>query len=53
VIRRLKQRVLRLAASCNGATSGKMPGIYAVIRPETRLSQQDIKTICAAAGGTP
>ena len=47
------QQQTLLAASCDDATSGKMPGIYAMIRPETRLSQQDIKTICAAAGGTP
>ena len=42
-----------LASSCDDAAAGKMPGIYTAIRPETRLSQQDIKTICAAAGGTP
>ena len=42
-----------LAASCDDAASGRMPGVYAAIRPQTRLSQQDIKTICAAAGQAP
>ena len=31
------------------ASSGKMPGPYALVRPETKLSLQDIETICAAA----
>jgi len=35
--------------SCDDATSGKMPGPYARVRPETRLSSQDIDTICVAA----
>jgi hypothetical protein len=43
-----KQRML-LAASCDDATSGKMPGIYTLLRSETRLSAQDVETICAAA----
>jgi hypothetical protein len=38
-----------LSASCEDASSGKMPGVYAVVRPETRLSPQDIATICTAA----
>jgi hypothetical protein len=38
-----------LSASCQDATAGKMPGPYALLRPETRLSPQDIETICAAA----
>ena len=42
------QRTL-LSVSCLDATSGKMPGPYAWLRPETRLSAQDIETICAAA----
>ena len=42
------QRAL-LAMSCQDASSGKMPGIYSLLRPETRLSSQDIQTICAAA----
>jgi hypothetical protein len=42
------QRTL-LSASCDDASSGKMPGPYARVRPETKLSPQDIETICAAA----
>lgn len=43
-----QQRVL-LAASCQAASQGKMPGPYTMLRPQTRLSAQDIATICAAA----
>lgn len=42
-----KQRQL-LAASCKDVSSGKMPGAYTWVRPETRLSVADIGTICAA-----
>jgi len=42
------QRTL-MSASCDDATSGKMPGPYALFRPEAKLSPQDIDTICAAA----
>lgn len=42
------QRTL-LSASCDDASSGKMPGIYSRLRPETRLSPQDVETICTAA----
>src|SRR4051812_42868003 len=42
------QRTL-LSLSCQDATSGKMPGPYTLVRPETKLSPQDIETICAAA----
>ena len=42
------QRAL-LSASCQDATDGKMPGPDAMLRPETRLSTQDIETICSAA----
>jgi hypothetical protein len=42
------QRTL-LWASCQDVSSGKMPGPYTLLRPETRLSPQDIETICAAA----
>ena len=38
-----------LAVSCDDAKSGKMPGPYTRLRPETRLSPQDVETICAAA----
>lgn len=44
-----QQRTL-LAASCDDASSGKMPGgAWTLLHPEARLSNQDIKTICAAA----
>ena len=43
-----QQRTL-LAVSCDDATSGKMPGPYTLVRPETRLSAQDVETICVAA----
>ena len=42
------QRTL-LSASCQAATTGKMPGLYTLVRSETRLSTQDVETICAAA----
>ena len=47
------QQQALLAVSCDDATSGRMPGVYARIRPETRLSPEDIKTICAAAARPP
>jgi len=43
-----QQRML-LAVSCDDATSGKMPGPYTLLHPETRLSVQDVETICAAS----
>ena len=43
-----QQRKL-LAMACDDAKSGKMPGPYPFFKPETRLSVQDIQTICAAA----
>ena len=42
------QRTL-LSASCQDASSGKMPGPYTLLHPEMRLSAQDIETICAAS----
>ena len=38
-----------LAASCQDVSTGKMPGPYTLLHPETRLSAPDIRTICAAA----
>lgn len=39
-----------LAASCRDATAGTMPmSAYLRLRPEARLSAQDIATICAAS----
>jgi heme-binding protein len=42
------QRLL-LSTSCHDVSSGRMPGVYTLVRPETRLSPQDIETICTAA----
>jgi Haem-binding domain len=42
------QRTL-LSASCEDVSSGKMPGPYTLVRPETKLSLQDVETICTAA----
>ena len=49
-----QQRTL-LLASCESARHGSMPGPYAWLRPDTRLSAQDVDVICAAArqGGEP
>ena len=44
-----EQQRLLLAVSCDDVTNGKMPGPYTLLHPETRLSAQDIETICAAA----
>jgi hypothetical protein len=39
-----------LAASCRDAATGKMPmRAYLMLRPEARLSPQDVEIICAAA----
>jgi hypothetical protein len=43
------QQRLLLALSCEDARSGKMPGAYTLLRPETRLSAQDVETICVTA----
>jgi len=44
-----EQQRLLLSASCDDAKSGKMPGPYPLFKPDTRLSAEDIQTICAAA----
>ena len=31
-----------------GTSTGKMPGAYTLLHPETRLSPQDVETIAAA-----
>ena len=46
-----QQRTL-LAVSCQDMTEGKMPGAYTLLHPETRISAQDIETVCAAAHPT-
>ena len=49
-----QQRQL-LDLACRDVTSDKMPGVWAKLQPEARLSPQDVETICAAAhaGGSP
>ena len=46
-----RQRKL-LVESCQDVSKGKMPGIYTLLRSETRLSAQDVETMCAAARQT-
>jgi len=44
-----QQRTM-LDASCNDASTGRMPGgAWTLLHPEARLSSQDVETICAAA----
>src|SRR5262245_5785963 len=43
-----QQRAL-LSASCDDASTGRMPGPWTLLHPEARLSSQDVETICAAA----
>ena len=38
-----------LSASCDDVSSGKMPGPWTLIHPETKLSAREVETICAAA----
>ena len=35
-----------LAASCESAKAGRMPGLYTLVRADAKLSAQDIDTIC-------
>jgi hypothetical protein len=46
-----QQRAL-LAVSCADVSSGKMPGPYAWLHPNMRLSPEDVETVCAAARKT-
>jgi hypothetical protein len=43
------QQQTLLSASCDDASTGRMPGPWTLLHPEARLSPQDIETICAAA----
>jgi len=43
------QRRILLSRSCEDVSEGKMPGAYAWLRPDTRLSPEDIATVCTAA----
>ena len=47
-----EQRQALLAASCYDAHAGKMPGAYTLFRSDTRLSAQDVETICSASRQT-
>ena len=38
-----------LAASCDDASRGRMPGPWTLLKPEARLSPRDVETICAAS----
>jgi hypothetical protein len=42
-------RRMLLEASCQDVSAGKMPGVYARLQPDTRLSARDVETICLAA----
>ena len=42
-------RRMLLESSCQDASAGRMPGVYASLQPETRLSARDVETICLAA----
>jgi hypothetical protein len=44
-----EQQQALLGLSCQAASAGKMPGAWTLLHPETKLSAQDIGTICAAA----
>lgn len=43
-----EQRTL-LTASCEDASTDKMPGAWTLLHPEAKLSAHDVETICAAA----
>ena len=43
-----EQQRLLLSVSCDDAKSGKMPGPYIFFKPETRLSAEEVETICRA-----
>lgn len=47
-----EQRSILLGLSCQAASEGTMPGPYSLIRPETKLSAEDVQTICTAARHT-
>ena len=44
------QQQTLLAQSCRDVSQGKMPGAYTWVRPDTKLSPQDIQVVCAALG---
>ena len=44
-----EQQLDLLVASCQDVSADTMSGPYRFVRPEVRLSAQDVETICAAA----
>lgn len=44
-----EQQQALLGLSCQAASAGRMPGVWTLVHPETRLSAEDVETICAAA----
>ena len=46
----IDQQQTLLAQSCRDVTQGTMPGAYTMVRPDTRLSPQDVEVVCAALG---
>ena len=46
-----QQRML-LAASCDDASTGRMPGPWTLLHSDAKLSAADVETICAAARQT-
>lgn len=43
------QQQTLLSVSCEDVSSGKTPGPWTLIHPETKLSPRDVETICSAA----
>ena len=43
----LEQQRQLLAAACRDVAAGKMPGVWATLHPQARLSPHDVATICA------
>lgn len=46
------QQQTLLARSCSSVSNGMMPGVYTWVRPQTKLTPQDIEVVCAALGQT-
>jgi hypothetical protein len=47
-----EQQRMMLTVSCSDVSDGRMPGLWTLLHPETRLSSQDIAIVCAAARQT-
>lgn len=44
-----EQQQALLSMSCSDVSAGKMPSAYTMFRPETKLTAENVETICAAA----